>query len=141
MKESSRCILVVDDDVDSCSNARDILNDLGYCLDTAHSGADALQLVRERQYDVALLDFNMPDIDGLSLFREIKRLQPSTVAIIVTAHAGADTRKDAEEVGAWRIVHKPVEFNELLSLIDEALQRHHRRRPIAAKNCQHDDIT
>src|SRR5262249_41613915 len=58
-------VLVVDDDVDTCRNLSDILADLGYQVDTAHDGPQALELVRRRPYDVALLDLRMPGMDGL----------------------------------------------------------------------------
>ena len=68
-------ILVVDDEVDTCHNLSDILTDLGYRVDVAHDGISALELVRRNAYDVALLDYKMPGMDGLTLYREIKRLR------------------------------------------------------------------
>src|SRR5438445_321145 len=73
-------ILVVDDDVDTCRNLSDILTDLGYQVETAHDGLTALELVRRRPYEVALLDYKMPGMDGLTLYREIKKLRAGTVA-------------------------------------------------------------
>lgn len=114
-------ILVVDDDRDICRNLTDILTDMGYAVDTAHDGASALELVRRRPYDVALLDFRMPGMDGLTLYREIKALRPSTVALLVTAHAGGDTEQRALTAGAWRVLGKPVDLPALLGLIEAAL--------------------
>src|SRR5579864_5581971 len=85
MNKATPSILVVDDDVDTCRNLSDILTDLGYRVDTAHDGPTALELVRQNAYDVALLDYKMPGMDGLTLYREIKRLRAGTVAIVVTA--------------------------------------------------------
>jgi DNA-binding NtrC family response regulator len=82
-----------------------------------------LELVRSKRYDVALLDFKMPGMDGVTLYRKLKELQSGTVAIIVTAYAGSATLSDALEAGAWKVVSKPVEFPSLLSLIDEALEQ------------------
>src|SRR5262249_19103752 len=72
-------ILVVDDDVDTCRNLSDILTDLGYRVDVAHDGPSALELVRRHAYDIALLDYKMPGMDGLTLYREIKGLRAGTV--------------------------------------------------------------
>ncbi len=83
---------MVDDDVDTCRNLSDILTDLGYRVDTAHDGPTALELVRRNAYDVALLDYKMPGMDGLTLYREIKRLRAGTVAIVVTAYASGSDR-------------------------------------------------
>lgn len=114
-------VLVVDDDVDTCRNLSDILTDLGYAVDTAHDGPSALELVRNRPYDVALLDFKMPGMDGLTLYREIKKLSAGTVAIIVTAYAGGVASEQALAVGAWQVLPKPIDFPRLLALVDEAL--------------------
>jgi DNA-binding NtrC family response regulator len=114
-------ILVVDDDVDICNNLSDILADLGYAVDTAHDGPSALAKVHRKPYDVALLDLKMPGMDGLQLYREIKRLRASTVALLVTAYASLATAEQALQAGAWRMLPKPVDLPRLLGLVDEAL--------------------
>jgi CheY-like chemotaxis protein len=113
-------ILVVDDDVDTCRNLADILTDMGHHVDTAHDGPSALELAR-RRYDVALLDFKMPGMDGLTLYRELRKVQAETVAIVVTAFAGKATTEDALAAGAWRVLPKPVDFPRLLGLVGQAL--------------------
>lgn len=62
----------MDDEVDICLNYADILTDMGYAVDVAHAGASALKNIKERVYDVALLDLKLPDMDGLTLYREMK---------------------------------------------------------------------
>ena len=114
-------ILVVDDDVDTCRNLSDILSDLGYHVDIAHDGPSALELVRRNAYDVALLDYKMPGMDGLTLYREIKRLRAGTVAIVVTAYAGGATAEEALGAGAWQVLAKPLDFPKLLGLVNEAV--------------------
>jgi CheY-like chemotaxis protein len=121
MNEAKPHILVVDDDADTCRNLSDILTDLGYDVDTAHDGPSALELVRRQAYDVALLDYKMPGMDGLTLYREIKRLRADTVAIVVTAYASGTTAEDALDAGAWQVLSKPVDFPKLLRLVDEAV--------------------
>jgi two-component system, NtrC family, response regulator HydG len=114
-------ILVVDDDVDTCHNLSDILNDMGFRVDMAHDGPSALHLVKRGSYDVALLDYKMPGMDGLTLYREIKRLRAGTVAIVVTAYAGGTTAEEALQAGAWQVLSKPVDFSKLLGLVSEAI--------------------
>lgn len=114
-------ILVVDDDVDTCRNLSDILSDLGYAVDTAHCGEDALELVRRKRYDLALLDLKMPGMDGLTLYREIKKERADTLAIVVTAYATSETVAAALAAGALQVLSKPVDFPKLLSLAGEAL--------------------
>jgi CheY-like chemotaxis protein len=121
MTQPISSILVVDDDADTCRNLSDILTDLGYHVAVAHDGPAALELVRHNHYDVALLDYKMPGMDGLTLYREIKKLRAGTVAIVVTAYAGGDTADEALAAGAWQVLPKPVDFPRLLGLVDQAV--------------------
>jgi CheY-like chemotaxis protein len=114
-------ILVVDDEVDTCHNLSDILTDLGYQVDTAYDGLSALELARKNPYDIALLDLKMPGMDGLTLYRELRKVQAGTVAIVVTAYASRATTEEALAAGAWQVLSKPVDFPRLLKLMDEAL--------------------
>jgi two-component system, NtrC family, response regulator HydG len=123
MKTDNPAILVVDDEVDTCHNLADIFNDLGYRVDIAHDGLSALTLVRKNVYDVALMDMKMPGMDGLTLYREIKKLSAGTVAIIVTAFATSATANDALAAGALQVLPKPVDFPRLLGLMDQALDQ------------------
>lgn len=114
-------ILIVDDDRDIAINMADILSDIGFRTDVAHDGASAIRLVRDSQYDVALLDFKMPGMDGAALYEEMKRLQPNLVGIMVTAYAGSDGIERARSAGTWQVLRKPVDFDKLLRFIDEAV--------------------
>jgi DNA-binding NtrC family response regulator len=114
-------ILVVDDDRDTCENLSDILTDLGYVVQTAGDGLAALELVRGGSFAVALLDFKMPGMDGLALYREIKRISPATVAIMISAYMTPTTAAEACEAGTWKVVAKPVNLGAVLPLVEEAL--------------------
>lgn len=123
MKPNKPTLLVVDDDADTCRNLSDILTDLDYEVDTAPDGPTALRMLRQKAYDVALLDYKMPGMDGLTLYREIKKLRSGTVAIVVTAYASGTTREEALAAGAWQVLPKPVDFPRLLRLVEEALDQ------------------
>jgi two-component system response regulator HydG len=116
-------LLVVDDEPDICANLCDIFADLGYEVDAAHSGAEALKLVAREFYDVALLDLKMPGMDGVELYRRLKEASAGTVAIIVTAHASTESARSVLSAGAWQIVSKPVDFSKLFGLVREALDQ------------------
>lgn len=113
-------LLVVDDDLDTCANLADILTDMGHEVRTASDAKTALQALDHESFDVVLLDLKMPGMDGLQLYRELKHRSPSTVAILITGFADAETRKRAENLGVWRILPKPVDVPALLPLVSEA---------------------
>jgi CheY-like chemotaxis protein len=121
MRPDGPTILVVDDDADTRHNLADILGDLGYKVETACDGPTALEMVRKRPYDIALLDFKMPGMDGLTLYRELRKLRAETVAVVVTAFAGPETHDEVMAAGAFQLLRKPVDFPRLLSLVEEAL--------------------
>ena len=116
---SEYSVLIVDDDEDIRMNTRDILEDLGYLADTAADGPTALQLISERSYDVALVDFKMRGMDGATLYREIRRTHPEIVAIMITAYAGGNGAQQALDAGIWKVLRKPVDFPQLLNMIDQ----------------------
>lgn len=121
MQEARPAVLVVDDEPDTCRNLADILTELGYSVETALDGAAALALVQQRPFDVALLDFKMPGMDGVTLYREIKKVRPDLVAILVSAHASREIQQSARDAGTWKFLSKPVDPGHLLPLVEEAV--------------------
>ena len=115
-------VLIVDDDDDIRSNMRDILEDLGYETTIAEDGLAAIEALREKSYDVALLDYKMPGMDGATLSQQIKQLSPKTVTIMITAFAGSDGAKQAREAGTWKVLRKPVDIAELAEDISSVLR-------------------
>lgn len=116
-------LLVVDDDFDTRANLADILSDLSYQVQTAADATAALRLLDKQAFDIVLLDLKLPGMDGLQLYREVKRRSSSTVAILITGFPDADTQKRAVQLGVWRILHKPVDVPVLLPLISEAAEQ------------------
>lgn len=113
-------VLVVDDDPDIVANLCDILKDLGYHADAATSPCQAIQLVVENDYDVALLDYKMPKLDGAALCEQIGQRRPAIVPIMITAYADADGIDRADKAGVWRVISKPVNLKDLIPLIERA---------------------
>lgn len=116
-------ILIVDDEADTCANLSDIFSDFGYQVDTALDGNSALELIDKRPfYDVVLLDLRMPGMDGLELYRRIKKKSSGTIAVVVTAYTSSDTAKSAVTTGATRVLSKPVDIAALLDLVQASLR-------------------
>jgi DNA-binding NtrC family response regulator len=123
MDAARSSILVVDDDVDICANLSDILADHDYRVDTATDAVRALELVSRNRYDVALLDLKLPGMDGVELFRRIRKVQPEAVGVIVTAYATPEAAMSAARAGASQVMPKPVNFHKLLTLVRDALDQ------------------
>ncbi|MEL6106789.1 MAG: response regulator [Planctomycetota bacterium] len=113
-------ILVVDDDRDNTANLADILGALGYQVTTANDPKDALALARTTRFDIALLDFKMPGMNGADLYSAMRSAQPQMVAIMITAHAGSGGFERAMEVGTWKVLSKPIEIERLVGLMRDA---------------------
>ena len=114
-------LLVVDDEKDSCASMSDIFLDLGYTVDVAYDGPGALELSGRHQYRLALLDYNMPGMDGLELCRRLKNAQPSVVVALITAYSSIATTGAAAEAGIRCSLLKPVNFSVLMPLVDEVV--------------------
>lgn len=122
-KTVERSILVVDDDLDAGQNLGDILTDLGFRVGVAADGFSALEMARTQRFEIALLDFKMPGMDGLTLSRKLKELSCSMVVILTTAYANRDTVAAAPEHGVWRVFSKPLDLQRMLPLLLEVSEQ------------------
>ncbi|MBI1314879.1 response regulator [bacterium] len=123
MTSVTRRILIVDDEPDIRDSVADILADFGYEVETAADGRAALERIKHQSFDVALLDFKMPGMDGLTLYREMRRLCPETSAILVSAYTGDGIADEALSIGVRRVIAKPVDMSEVLAEVDRQLER------------------
>ena len=112
-------LLVVDDDRANCAVISQVLTGMGYTVDVANDGPSALELVEQNDYDLALLDYQMPGMDGVELFQRIRELRPDMLGVFLTAYTRIDTVFSAIDAGAFRVLSKPVDFNELVPILEE----------------------
>ena len=111
-------ILVVDDNPSICLLVSDFFGGLkGHTVYTAENAADALQLVRENQPELALLDIMMPGVHGIELLREIKRISPEVKAVMITAVDDEEVAAEAMREGAADYVTKPLDLNYLDAVV------------------------
>jgi putative two-component system response regulator len=117
-------ILVVDDDENILNLERTILEQKGFDVTAAGGGAEALQLLEERTFDLVLLDVMMPEVDGFTVCRRIKedpRLKDVPV-IFLTAKGGGEALAEGFESGAIMYINKPFTANKLLTIVHTMLE-------------------
>jgi two-component system, NtrC family, response regulator HydG len=116
---ASQRILIVDDDRSSCEILSKILMLRGYKVDVAYDGPAALKLLQDKVYGLALIDYRMPGMDGVELYRRIREMRPNLVGVFVTGFPTIDTVYPAIAVGVERVIAKPAGSGELLQVIEE----------------------
>jgi CheY-like chemotaxis protein len=116
---ASQRILIVDDDRSSCEILSKILTLRGYRVDVAYDGPAALELLEDKSYGLALIDYRMPGMDGVELYRRIREMRPNLVGVFVTGFPTIDTIYPAIAVGVERVIAKPAGSGELLQVIEE----------------------
>src|SRR5947209_7963927 len=107
-------LLVVDDDRSNCAIVSRLLADQGYEVDVANGGVEALELVAQHPYVLAVLDYQMPGMDGVELYRRIREMRPALIGVFLTAFTTLNTVYPAIEAGVERILAKPVNRDELI---------------------------
>src|SRR5438128_2002105 len=116
-------ILVVDDEPMMSDSLRQHLVEEGYTVDTAASGAEAIDLFDGGAHHLVICDVQLPDMDGLTLLRHMKDAKPNAEVIVVTGYGSVQTAVEAIKAGAFYFVEKPFDFEELLPLAEKALER------------------
>src|SRR5207249_10473373 len=116
-------ILVVDDEPMMSDSLRQHLADEGYAVDTASTGATAIDLFDGGAHHLVICDLQLPDMDGLTLLRHMKDARPTTEVIVVTGYGSVQAAVEATKAGAFYFVEKPFDFEELLPLVEKALER------------------
>ncbi len=116
-------ILVVDDGRSQREMLRDFLKKEGHSVGEAQNGGQAIQSVKDGHYDLLLLDYKMPGMDGMEVLKSVKRINPEIDIVIITAFGTIETAVDAMKAGALDYITKPVEFDELLLLVERVSER------------------
>ena len=118
---TARRIAVVDDDDAMVETLCDILELHGWETVRAKDGMEAIDVVQQSGVELVLMDVRMPRMNGVDALVEIKRRSPGTNVVLFTASAAQELLQRAERHGVSRILKKPVDARELLSVLDGLL--------------------
>jgi DNA-binding NtrC family response regulator len=124
-------ILIVDDEQLIRWSLASRLSDEGYRVLEAANAAEALERHREG-VDLVLLDFRLPDADGLTVLKQIKSTDPDTLVIMLTAVSSVQTAVEAMKQGAFHYANKPFNLDELVLVVEKALETTKLRREVRA---------
>jgi len=126
-------ILIVDDEERFRLTLAKLLKVRELDVTTLGSGPEALEALKQEQYDVIVLDVRMPGMDGIETLAEIKKLNPNIEVIILTGHASVDAAVDIMKLGGYDYLLKPCSVEELIEKIEAAFERKQAREQRAKK--------
>jgi DNA-binding NtrC family response regulator len=118
-------ILFVDDDHQILDLVKTFLSRQAIEVQTTSSGLMALELIKEKAFDIVFSDLMMPEIDGLELLKTIKQVTPETEVVIVTGHASVESAIEALKLGGYDYLQKPISFERLRILIQRIAEKKH----------------
>jgi DNA-binding NtrC family response regulator len=119
---SSIDLLIVDDEPDFRESAVRYLQRLGFRVDEAEDGEEALNLTVNRRFDVVILDIHMPGRSGLEVLRELMQRDPPPKVIMLTGGGTIENAVESIKLGAYEFLTKPVKLDDLARLVDRAVQ-------------------
>lgn len=122
MKGKLVSILVADDEENICLLLKKMLGKQGYQVFTARDGEEAVKKTGEFKPDLLIMDLKMPGKDGLEALKVLKEMKSQTTVIMMTAHASIKTAVEAIKQGAYDYITKPFEMEEMLLLVEKALE-------------------
>jgi DNA-binding NtrC family response regulator len=116
-------VLIIDDDQSMIELAEFHLQAQGYETGRAETGEEGLKLVEGSHFEVILTDLQLPDLSGMEVVKRLKELSPESEIIMISGHASVSKAVEATKAGAFYFVEKPIEFDELMVLIEKAVER------------------
>jgi DNA-binding NtrC family response regulator len=116
-------ILICDDEEIMRDVLETILSSVGYKVELAKTGEEAIEAYTQRQFDVVLMDVSMPGIGGLTALEELIKFDPEASVLMVTAYATFDTAISAWEKGAFGVIRKPFQNEQIIALVAKGIRK------------------
>jgi len=119
-REKKIKVLLVDDEIGFADVLAKRLGKRGMAVTPAYTGTEAIQTIRKNDFDVAVLDLKMEDMDGIEALKIFKKAYPEMEVIMLTGHGSEKAAKEGIEYGAFDYLTKPCELEDLVKKIDQA---------------------
>ncbi|HCR13009.1 MAG TPA: response regulator [Solidesulfovibrio sp.] len=116
-------VLLVDDEAGFTDVLAKRLRRRGLAVEVAQSGAEGLRLLRERDFDAAVCDLKMVDMDGIEVLKVFRKMVPAMPVIMLTGHGSEEAAKDGMQAGAADYLLKPCDIDELLAKLAAAVAK------------------
>jgi DNA-binding NtrC family response regulator len=116
-------ILVVDDEMIVCESCKRILEEEGYEAETALSGKEAFEKMKEDPFDVVITDLKMPGIDGMEVLRTFRKDYPDSIIVMITGFSTVETAVEAMKLGAFDYIPKPFTPDEVAIVVKKAIEK------------------
>jgi len=116
-------VLVVDDEEVMRDVLHSLLSEAGHRVTLAHDGIEGLALAKKQSFDAAIVDVMLPEMGGLDVLEELKKLDPEQCVLMITAFASVETAIQAMKKGAFDYVTKPFKHEEVLHILRNGLEQ------------------
>ncbi|MEW6352096.1 MAG: response regulator [Thermodesulfobacteriota bacterium] len=116
-------VLLVDDEEEFVGTLVRRLRKRKLDVQAITSGREAVEFVKRQDVEVVVLDVKMPDMDGITTLKEIKKIKPDVEVIMLTGHASMEAAMEGMESGAFDYLMKPIEIDELLYKLQDAFRK------------------
>ena len=121
MQTDAGRVLIVDDEPVVCRSFERVLSDAGYDVHAETSGTKALATFEDQPFDVVLTDLKIPDVNGLEITRKMRAARPEVPVMIVTGYGTPETEREAEKLGVFKFLNKPLAPDDLCDAAAEAM--------------------
>jgi DNA-binding NtrC family response regulator len=121
IEQAKEIILVVEDEDIARKNLEHILKKEGYEVISVNSGVKALDLLKEKDFDLVLTDLKMEKVDGMEVLRKSREVQAHTEVVMITGYATVSSAVEAMKEGAYHYIAKPYKIDEVRKIVQEAL--------------------
>ncbi len=116
-------LLIVDDELNTQETLKDIFEAGEYNVFTASSGSKAIEMAKEKYFNIILMDVKMPGMSGVEAFRKIKKVSAASEVIMMTGYSVDELLEEAKREGAYAVIYKPINIPKLNILIEGILKR------------------